>query len=419
MRISTSMQYTQHLKYLQTANSDLDKASAQYNTGLKFQTAGEDPSGMSSKIKYTAEISAFDQFAQNAGMASDTLSEAETALSSMWTVLGNVQSRLIQAVNGTMDTTSLNAIAEDLEQAQAQLFDLMNTKNAEGEYIFSGVQSSQPTMTLRTDGYYDCQADGSHRSVQVSNTVIVQVSESGLNIFENCPLAPEFSIDTAYTPVAPTTSCTVASSEICSYDDYEDLYNEYFSTATNAPNNLIVSVEQVDPADPSLGRTFKVTDPDGNEIYNGEVTSDGYIEFKGLKFDVSGNDNVGEFKIDLEPIKKDNILNVLESTISTLRDPNISNFEKSKALAQAQVSVNNAQVQYDMYRGQIGARAQNIDSIINSNESLSVIKQTAKANVTEIDAFEAVSNMMQIQYGLQAAQQSYALVHSSSLFDFI
>ena len=194
MRISTSMQFENQLYYMQLANSKVDEASKQYNTGLKFQQAGDDPSGMSQKIKYTADTRAYEQYQINAGMAADALSQSETALSSLWDVLGNVKTRLQQAVNGTMDQNSLDAIAEDLEQAQAQIFDLMNTKNAEGEYIFSGHVSSQPCMTITSDGHYVCQADGGSREVQVSPTVTVQTTDSGLNIFENVELAREFSV---------------------------------------------------------------------------------------------------------------------------------------------------------------------------------------------------------------------------------
>lgn len=412
MRVSTTMMYNQHLKYLQQSNTNLDKASAQYNTGLRFQTAGESPAGMAVSIKYGADISQYNQFAINAGLAADSLSAAETALSSMWTTLGSVQSRLIQAVNGTMDETSLNAIAEDLEQAQAQLFDLMNTKNAEGEYIFSGAQSDRPAFSERSDGYYDCQADGSQRSVQVSPTVTVQVTESGLNIFQNCHLAPTLNIATN-----PAPTLTVVNSEITNYGSFEDLHEQFFNPATGADNQIKFEVTAGATADDP--RTYVVTYPDGSTA-SGEVTKDGDIVINGMTLNVGTSaTDVGEFAVELQPIKEDNILNVLENTINVLRNPDISAEEKGKVLAAAQVSVTNAQVQYDMYRGQVGARGSNVESIITSNNSLSVIKQEAKANATEIDAFEAVSNMMSVQYGLQAAQQTFSMVHGTSLFDFI
>ncbi|HAR79787.1 MAG TPA: flagellar hook-associated protein 3, partial [Succinivibrionaceae bacterium] len=56
MRISTTMQYRNNLRYLQNANSTVDDASNRINSGRKFETAGEDPSGMSAKIKYEGAI---------------------------------------------------------------------------------------------------------------------------------------------------------------------------------------------------------------------------------------------------------------------------------------------------------------------------------------------------------------------------
>ena len=194
MRVSTTMTYNRNLAYLQKANSRLDTSTTRYNTGLKFENAGEDPSGMASKIKYDAAITNYKQFATNAGLAADTMAEEETALESMWNSLSSAHTRLIQAVDSTNDTTSLDAIAEDLLQIRDQLFDLMNTQNAEGEYIFSGAQSTVSTMRKTSDGHYFCQADGQARVVQVAPSVSVQISDSGLNIFENCDLAKTISL---------------------------------------------------------------------------------------------------------------------------------------------------------------------------------------------------------------------------------
>ena len=192
MRISTSMQYRNHLSYLQTANSRVDQASMQYNTGKLFQTAGENPGGMSASMKYESDIASYKQYGLNAKIVADALSQEETALGQIYETMSSIQTRLIQAVNGTLDDGSRAALAEDIKQAQAQLFNTMNTKNAEGEYIFSGAQSSIPTYKLTSDGKYICQADGSSKNVNVSPNLTVQTTDSGLNIFENVHLAADF-----------------------------------------------------------------------------------------------------------------------------------------------------------------------------------------------------------------------------------
>lgn len=414
MRISTSMQYDTHMSYLQAANTRLDKASQQYNTGLKFSTAGEDPSGMAQKVKYEADVETFNQYQINAGLAADSLAQSETALEQLWTVMNSVEVRIQQAVNGTMDQNSLDAIAEDIEQAQAQIFDLMNTKNSEGEYIFSGAQSSRPTITLTSDGHYICQADGSTRSVQVSPTVTVQVTDSGLNIFQNVAKAHEITVyDQAD---AGGNALADSQSQIVNYDDFEDLYDSIFSSSYPATDNIINFT--VNDGTFTVSHTNHQTNTT-TDLGSGELNEEGQIEFKGMVIDASAQANGGTLSIVMEPVEKDNILNVLNDVISTLRDPTISNEERAEKMSQAQISVANARDSYDMYRGQIGARQANIDNIIDSDNALSIIKQTAKANISEIDTYEAASNLLKEQMALQTAQQSYSVVHGTSLFDFI
>ncbi len=429
MRISTAMQYNTTMMYIQKANTRLDEAAQQYNTGKKFTTAGEDPSGMSSSIKYTSDISAYDQYQINAGLAADTLSQSETALEQLWNVLNSLSVSIQQAVNGTMDESSKSAIAATIEQYQAQIFDLMNTKNAEGEYIFSGNQSSQPAITLTSDGNYYCQADGGSRSVQVSPTQTVQVTDSALNIFQNVALAKEINGEHTSVTYTDTTGATVTGGtlddediQITNYDDFEDLYADYFSTVNTAQNTLYFEI------DVTAGIFTLYDSPDPatrTAIDSGELTESNKIECKGITIDVSSiiensqDNTTATVSITLQPVEKDNILNVLSDVISVLRDTDISNEEYVEQLALAQISIANAMTNYDKYRGEIGARLTQIDSIIDSNDALGLIKETALANVTEIDTYEAVSNLLKEQLALQSAQQSYAIVHSSSLFDYI
>ena len=414
MRISTSMQFETQLYYMQQANSRVDEASKQYNTGLKFQQAGEDPSGMSQKIKYTADTSAYKQYQVNAGLAADALSQSETALGSLWDVLSSVKVRLQQAVNGTMDKNSLDAIAEDLEQARDQIFDLMNTKNAEGEYIFAGAVSDQPAMTITSDGHYVCQADGSTRKVQVSPTVTVQTTDSALNIFENVELAHEFAVTA---PGGAAADC-----QITNYDDYVELYDSlYDPTQGYDPANGINTITFTVNADGTFtayGPAAAVGEP-REVLGTGELTDTGKLEFKGMVVECGNPPVAGNYDSELEHPEKGNILNVINDAIAVLRDETISNEERAEQMAQAQINVQNAMDNYDMYRGQIGARAANIDTIIASDEALGLVKQTAQANVTEIDAYEAVSNLMQEQLARQVAQQVYSVVHQSNLFDYI
>ena len=429
MRISTSMQYNSHLNYLQTANTKVDQASTQYNTGLKFQTAGQDPGGMAAKIKYQADITAYERYGDNAKVVSDALDQEETALGQIWDVMSSIQTRLIQAINGTLDDGSRQALAEDIKQSRDQLYSLMNTKNAEGEYIFSGAQSDVPTYTVTSDGRYICNADGSTKNVNVSPTITVQTTDSGLNIFENVMQAYDFTVLGASGPGDGSGNYT-GEFTVSDYDQFNAFFKDEFiygsdgQAATALENGFVVLIKD--------DGTFELHDGDkmqpGSLIAEGEI-KDNKIEVKGMSFTLPNDYEPGAndyIALSLEQPKQGNILNKLTEIVNKLSLPqdewdtiNQSTSSLTHDLAEMQQNIELAKKQVDTYRGMVGARGANIDAIIQSDESLTDIKKEAKANVSEMDAFEAVSNLLVAQNALQVAQQSYNLVHSTTLFDYM
>ena len=405
MRISTTMQYTNSLSYIKNSNSKVDEQATKYNSGLKFQSAGEDPSGMASKVKYEGAIAAYKQYIEAGGIANNSLSEEETALSSMWDTLSSVHTRLQQCVNGSNDESSLKALSAEIAQLRDHLFDLMNTQNTEGEYIFSGARSSVATYTLTSEGHYECQADGSSRGVVVAPNVNVQVSDSGLDIFENCK--------TAYTINATGTNLERA--EVKTYGTFNDLFETYYKPAgTVAENSLTLHLNG--------DGTFSLLDPNNTEIEKGEIdtsTSINKITVKGMEFTITDPNATGDINIQLKKPTTENMLNILTKIVSDINDESLSNVDKIAKITKCQVDVEIALSHYDSYRGQIGARQNAITNVLNANESLSAIKVESKANVSEVDAFEAASELIRAQNQLTVSRQIYSMLNKQSLFDFI
>ena len=58
-------------------------------------------------------------------------------------------------------------------------------------------------------------------------------------------------------------------------------------------------------------------------------------------------------------------------------------------------------------------------AVLDSNESLSDIKTESKAKVSEVDAFEAASDLVQSQNQLAVSRQIYSMLSKQSLFDYI
>ena len=75
--------------------------------------------------------------------------------------------------------------------------------------------------------------------------------------------------------------------------------------------------------------------------------------------------------------------------------------------------------QYDLYRGRVGSRETEIDTVIASDNALSSIKNTAKANLTQADAIATASELASYQQMLSASRTIYSKVQGTSLFDYI
>jgi len=72
-----------------------------------------------------------------------------------------------------------------------QLEKLINTKDEQGNYIFSVSKVDTAPYAKRADGSYSFQGDGKEREVQISESVSSPLNMSGKQIFEDIPSTHE------------------------------------------------------------------------------------------------------------------------------------------------------------------------------------------------------------------------------------
>ena len=97
----------------------------------------------------------------------------------------------------------------------------------------------------------------------------------------------------------------------------------------------------------------------------------------------------------------------------------MSHAEKMSMLASGQVNIEYAKENVNVALGHVGGRLTNIEDVINSNSTLSEIKTQAKANISEVDVYEATENLLKQQTALNFAQQTFSKVNGTTLFDYI
>ncbi len=405
-RVATDSMYRNSVYYMQRRNLELEKVNEQYNTGKKYQSAADSPSNFASTMRLEHDIAMYEQYTTNSGYALDNLTLEETSLSTINEVLDRANVLLQSGVNGSYSGTELNSISQELKEIQKQIYDLINTKTATGESIFSGGLSDIDAYLCQDDGTYICQADCSQRFVQASSSAKIAVSDSAKNFFEHVETARSVDVKGGLT---------------FSYSDYqsfESFYNKNYHTDDPSKNEYTLT---------KIGTEYAVTDYNGNEVAK-FATGAKNFNFNGLNFNLENfnldsiPENTPTPFFNLATATNDNVLNTIGKAIATIDDYNngaITRSEVNNILSQTQVSIRNTQLSVNTTMTSIGARQNTLDNIINANCEISDVKKEAKATISEVDLYEVTTDLTKTQTYLQMAMTSFNYVTGTSLFDYI
>lgn len=403
MRITTNMTYQNSTRALQKASERLDKASEQMTTGDKFATAGEDPTGMAQKLSLSSKITAFQQYSTNGSLLDSSLTLEDTILDSVTTNLQSAYTLTQKSVNGAMSAADKKSIASELEQLQTQLYDLMNSKNADGEYIFGGNQSQTQPFVKNDAGDYEFKGDTGQRMIQVAPSVQIAANDSGLSVFQQVATRRTLSAATA----------TDLAIGVSSQSEFDSFFRNQYDFTTPANNVYTISTTAASPDQ------YLIT---GNNGYSqtGDYTPGEAINFNGISLTMAAAASSTAQQFSLVAPTNDNVLNSLNKMIKDLNNSSSLTAEEwASTIADVQTHINNTLDRVGIIQGAVGGRQNNLDQIMNSNSSLQTITSEAKANVSEIDLYEAISNVSLQENALTMAQQAFAKVNKSTLFDYL
>ena len=402
-RVATDSMYRNSVYYMQRRNLELEKVNEQYNTGKKYQSAADSPSNFASTMRLEHDIAMYEQYTTNSGYALDNLTLEETSLSTINEVLDRANVLLQSGVNGSYSGTELNSISQELKEIQKQIYDLINTKTATGESIFSGGLSDIDAYIRLDNGTYKCQADCSQRFVQASSSAKIAVSDSAKNFFQHVETARSVDV---------TGGLTFSYSD---YQSFESFYNRNYLTDTDPDTETTKNTYTVT----QIGTEYAVTDYSGNEVARSAAGAKN-LNFNGLNLNL---ENVsGSATFTLATATNDNVLNTIGEAIDAIDDYNNGDKTRSEVnniLSQTQVSIRNTQLSVNTTMTSIGARQNTLDNIINANCEISDVKKEAKATISEVDLYEVTTDLTKTQTYLQMAMTSFNYVTGTSLFDYI
>ena len=183
MRISTQTLFDSGAARIGDLQSSLYKTQQQLASGRRVLTPSDDPIAAARALEVTQSQSLNTQYGTNRGYAKDSLAMVDSTLSSVTELLQNVKTTAISAGNGSLGDGERASIATALQSSLDQLVGLSNTRDGQGNYLFSGFQTNTPAFAQTATGV-QYQGDQGQRLIQVDSSRQMAVSSQGQAVFQ-------------------------------------------------------------------------------------------------------------------------------------------------------------------------------------------------------------------------------------------
>jgi len=178
--------------YVTNLVSSLDQVQAseqqltsELSSGVRVTSLSTDPVAAGQNVSLLNQIQQDDSFTSSSSLVSGQLQVADSALGSVVTELTSAISLATSANNGTMNSSNVKSISNQISGILDEVLSLANT-SYQGNYIFGGTQTSTTPFTLTTTtspATTSYNGDGNINYLETPSGQKIQLNVSGSQIF--------------------------------------------------------------------------------------------------------------------------------------------------------------------------------------------------------------------------------------------
>lgn len=404
IRISSQQIFSGGINRLQELNTNLNNTQQQISTGKRVNKPSDDPVAAARILKLDQELARVETYQRNVDLADNRLNQEESTLESSVDIIQRVRELTVQAGNGSLTANDRRSISSELRERLGQLANVANTRDASGEYIFSGFQGAIQAFQQDATGSWQYQGDEGQRVLEIDDGVTVPISDHGKGIFVNVPAAVTGEHTTVNTTDAYISGVSVVN-EASLKAEYPNSFPDDITVEIQAGGNILATDSEgdiltVDPAIYQTGEPFVVA---GVEVSISDA--------------VPGAGDVFTLKIN----EKQSVFGTIENLIAGLESIGKTSAqgaaEFDDLIAESLINLDNAQESIILKQTELGGRMNAVESTRTFLDDSSVYTNEIRSELQDLDYAEAISNLSFQSFVLQAAQQSFAQVSQLSLFD--
>ncbi len=281
MRISTLQIFDIANNSISDANAAIAKTQLQMSTGKRVLTPSDDPVAATKILQLNQDIARTEQYGKNINIAENNLQLQESTLNSVNNLIQRIQEIAVQAGNtASLTANEYRALSSEVDARLDELFNLVNTRNANGDYIFAGYKSGSPAFSGDAETGFSYQGDEGQMFIQISSNTDLAASDSGKRIFLDIPSAS----NTVKTLASPTNRsdppAQITIGQVVDQSAYDAFYPEDIVISFNADTDIAPPDKNFTVTERSTGKVLEA---------NRRYVSGEELSYEGVSFSIVGN----------------------------------------------------------------------------------------------------------------------------------
>ena len=433
MRVSTSMLYELGMRGVQRPQAEQLELQQQISSGRRVVKPSDDPIAAAAVIGLQQSKAVNSQFGVNAENAASGLNLELESLGEATRVLQDIKELVVKAGNPGLQNSDRQSIATQVRGLYDQLLGIANSTDGDGKYMFAGYQAASQPFAETAPGVVSYSGDEGQRYIQVGPQRRMPVGDSGSEVFQRMK---EGNGSFVTEPASTNTGGAIAGPGVvrnaaawnapANSQDYSVRFHVSSATPPVTTYDIVnngSNLSMLTGAAPAPGPFARTYTP-GVAIDLQRQAGDPIVTpwDAGIQLDVTGAPASGD-TLDVNAAQTKDVFATIHEFITTLNN-GVNAGVASKALYQGELntagaSLDRAMDQILTTRAAVGIRLQELDSVLATTEDMNLHYAEDLSRLQDLDYAQALSDLAQRQFSLEAAQKSFVAVTSLKLFDFI
>ena len=172
---------------MSNVQTNLTQTQAQLAQGKQIINVSDSPNQAATIQRLKSILSKQDSYQSSLNTIKARLQGEDTTLKSVNDLLVRAKEVAVEGANDTLSSADRKALGTEMQALRDQLLSLANTKDSNGNYLFSGSRVKQPAFVETANGSPVYMGDQTRMNVRVGEQRSIPVNRTGTDAFVPVP----------------------------------------------------------------------------------------------------------------------------------------------------------------------------------------------------------------------------------------